>query len=106
MTDNHSRYDGKPLLRLVELWVQWVINEIDPQDLSRLSAMEPKLRDTWKLKGNWHDMIETLLELQPPVKDELQAMWRRNLEAAKQQNVAPPVEMFAQSIADQMIGSN
>jgi hypothetical protein len=106
MSNNLPRYDGKPLLRLLELWVQWVIDEIDPQDVSRLTAMEPSLRNTWKLSGTWHDMIERLLELEPTVRDELRAIWRRNLETAKQHGVAPPVEMFSQSIADQMIGSN
>ena len=106
MTDKHPRYNGKPLLRLIELWVLWVIDEIDSQDLSRLAAMEPNLRDTWKLDGTWHDMIEALLNLTPSVKTELQAMWRRNLETAKQQGVVPPVEMFSQAIADQISGSN
>jgi hypothetical protein len=41
---NNPRYDGKPLLRLVEFWVLWVIEEIDPQDVARVTEMEPNLR--------------------------------------------------------------
>ncbi len=104
MSNDHPRYEGKPLLRLLELWVQWAIDEIDPQDLSRLAAMEPNLRTAWKLDGTWHEMIESLLELKPSIQTELRAMWQRNLETAKQQGVAPPVEMFSQSIADQLLG--
>ena len=48
---NDSRYDGKPLLRLVELWVLWVIDEIDPNDVNHLTEMEPSLRQTWSLDG-------------------------------------------------------
>ena len=106
MTNNQPRYDGRPLLRLVELWVQWAIDEIDPQDLSRLTVMEPNLRNTWKLDGTWHEMIEALLELKSSMQNELRAMWQRNLEAAKQHGVAPPVAMFSQSIADQLLGSS
>lgn len=105
MTNNQPRYDGKPLLRLFELWVQWAIDEIEPQDLSRLKAMEPNLRKTWKLDGTWQEMIEALLELKPSMQNELRAMWKRNLETAQRNGVAPPVEMFSQSIADQLIGS-
>ncbi|PHQ33633.1 hypothetical protein CEE69_18760 [Rhodopirellula bahusiensis] len=43
---------------------------------------------------------------QPPVKTELQAMWQRNIETAKQQNMQPPIDMFAQSIADHLTGTN
>ena len=99
---NNPRYDGKPLLRLVELWVQWVVDELDPADAARLAAMEPKLSETWSLQGSWHGMIESLLEIPPSLPDDLRAMWQRNLETARDNNAEPPTEMFAQSIADQL----
>ncbi len=104
MSNDQTRYDGKPLLRLLELWVQWAIGEIDPQALTRLSSMEPNLRKTWKLEGAWHEMIESLLELKPSIRDDLRSIWQRNLATSKQQGVDPPLEMFSQSIADQLIG--
>ena len=100
---NNSRYDGKPLLRLVELWVLWVIDEIDPRDVTRLTEIEPSLRQTWSFDGTWHEMIEELLQLSPTLRDELRAMWRRNLETARQQNAEAPTVMFSQSIADQIV---
>ena len=90
----NPRYDGKPLLRLVELWVLWVIDEIDAQDVARLTEMEPKLRQTWSLDGAWHEMIEELLQLSPAMRDELRAMWQRNLETARQQGVPAPRRCF------------
>lgn len=100
----NPRYDGKPLLRLVELWVLWVIDEIEPTEATRLAEMEPNLRATWSLDGPWHAMIEQQLELPPAMRDDLRAMWQRNLETARDNNVPPPSEMFAQSIADQIAG--
>ena len=102
----NPRYDGKPLLRLVELWVLWVIDEIDAQDVARLTEMEPKLRQTWSLDGAWHEMIEELLQLSPAMRNELRAMWQRNLETARQQGVPAPTEVFSQSIADQIAGND
>jgi len=100
----NPRYDGKPLLRLVELWVLWVIGEIEPEDVTRLTEMEPHLRSTWSLEGTWHEMIEEMLQLSPAMSEELRAMWQRNLETARQQSVPAPAEMFSQSIADQIAG--
>jgi hypothetical protein len=51
-------------------------------------------------------MIEELLELSPAMRDELRAMWQRNLEAAREQGVAAPTEMFSQSLADQIVGGS
>ena len=48
-------------------------------------------------------MIEELLQLSPTLRDELRAMWRRNLETARQQNAEAPTVMFSQSIADQIV---
>lgn len=103
---NSSRYDGKPLLRLVELWILWIIGEIDPQDVARLTEMEPSLRQTWSLDGAWHEMIEELLQLPPAMRDELRAMWQRNLQTAREHGVPASVEMFSQSIADQIAGDS
>jgi hypothetical protein len=99
------RYDGKPLLRLIELWVLWVIGEIDRADEARLTAMEPKFQKTWGLKGNWHEMIEAVLDLPPSLAGGLREAWQRNLETARTQGVPPPKEVFAQSIADQIAGA-
>ncbi|TWU05795.1 hypothetical protein [Stieleria varia] len=99
---NNPRYDGKPLLRLVELWILWVIGELDSADADRLTEMEPNLRQTWSLGGSWHEMIESLLEIPSAMPDELRSMWQRNAEKARENNLEPPAEMFAQSIADQL----
>ena len=99
---NNPRYDGKPLLRLVELWILWVIGELDPADAARLTDMEPQLRQAWSLDGSWHQMIESLVEISPAMPDELRGMWQRNLEKARENNLDPPTEMFVQSIADQL----
>jgi hypothetical protein len=96
------RYDGKPLLRLIELWILWVIGEIETVDEARLKEMEPKLRATWKREGTWHELIQAMLDLPSTLPDELRAMWQRNLETARKQGAPPPREMFMKSIADQI----
>ena len=98
------RYDGKPLLRLIELWVLWVIDEIDEDDISRLQAMEPKLRETWHLTGTWHEMIESVLKLEPAIRDELRRVWLHNVETAKQLGFPSPKQEFVHAIADQLAG--
>ncbi|MCE9554124.1 MAG: hypothetical protein K8T91_12215 [Planctomycetes bacterium] len=96
------RYDGKPLLRLVELWVLWIIGELTSVDEARLLAMQPHLERTWGHHGSWHEMIEAVLHLPPELPDQIRAMWQRNLETAHREGVSPPAEMFVKSIADQI----
>ena len=98
------RYDGKPLLRLIELWVLWAVGEIDDADQVRLKEMEPKLQKTWGHGGAWHNMIEATLHLPASLPEQLRGMWQRNLETARREGVPPPREMFAKSIADQIAG--
>jgi hypothetical protein len=101
---NNPRYDGKPLLRLVELWILWVIGEIDKADEKKMKAMEPYFEKTWGHQGDWHEMIQATLHLPTSLPDQLRKMWQRNLELAQKENVPPPTEMFVRQIADQISG--
>jgi hypothetical protein len=98
------RYEGKPLLRLIELWVLWVIGELDGVNEERLKKMEPNFHKTWGHDGAWHDMIEATLHLPASLAVEIRRMWQNNLHTAERQGVAPPTEMFARAIADQIAG--
>ena len=96
------RYDGKPLLRLIELWVLWAIGEIDDADQARLKEIEPQLQKTWGGEGAWHEMIGDTWQLPASLPEQLRGMWQRNLETARREGVPPPREIFAKSIADQI----
>ena len=42
-----SRYDGQPLLRLLELYVLWAIGELPQAEQDRLNTMAPKLQSIY-----------------------------------------------------------
>ena len=49
----NPRYNGKPLLRLLELYVLHVIGEISADDAERMVAMTPKLREIYGHSGEF-----------------------------------------------------
>jgi hypothetical protein len=46
-----ERYVGKPMLRLLELYVLWSVDHLSENDASRLQAMAPKLTGTFAATG-------------------------------------------------------
>jgi len=56
-----SRYDGKPLLRLLELYVLWAIGELPQAEQDKLNGMAPKLQAIYGGGGQWHDAIAARL---------------------------------------------
>ena len=54
MSDN-SRYDGKPLLRLLELYILHVLGELPPPEQKSLERLAPKLQAAYGGNGQWHD---------------------------------------------------
>lgn len=46
-----SRYDGK-FLRLLELYVLWVIGQLPGEEARRLEGMTPKLADVYGQMGS------------------------------------------------------
>lgn len=91
------RYDGKPLLRLIELYVQHVIGELSARDAQLLAQMTPMLRKTYSLDGDWPAIIASVMELGPSFEDSLKREWERARAAG------PDVEAFSRAVADKLV---
>jgi hypothetical protein len=92
-----ERYEGKPLLRLLELWVLRAIGKLSEQFEVHLVEMEPDLRQSFSRTGTWFEMLEAELELPPTMKDAVNAEWQRQTEASAE--VLDP-ELFARTYVD------
>ena len=56
MSDN-SRYDGKPLLRLLELYILNAIGELPLSEQESLNRLAPKLQAIYGGNGQWHEAV-------------------------------------------------
>lgn len=89
----NPRYEGQPLLRLLELYVLHHIGQLSAEDEAGLKAMAPKLRATWKLNGEWHEVVAAAVKLPSAFPDHIRRLWEHERDA-----VAP--EQFARAIID------
>ncbi len=74
MTD---RYAGKPFLRLLDAYVLLAIGELDQASADALTAMEPKLRDTFKGEGSWYELVAQQMEFPPSLPGQIHDIWVR-----------------------------
>lgn len=91
-TDN-PRYEGQPLLRLLELYVLHHIGQLSGEDEAGLKAMAPKLRQTWGRDGEWHELVSGAVNLPAEFPAHVRRLWER-----ERDTVAP--EQFARMVID------
>lgn len=96
----NPRHVGKPLLRLVELYVLWAIGELSQKEEDTLNAMAPKLQRLYGGGGQWHEAIERAVLMAADTSQQIQGMWTRNLEIARANGLKLTPQEFAEMIAD------
>lgn len=95
------RYQGKPLLRLLECFVLKAINELSAVDAENLKSMQPKLAKIYGKQGSWDQIIAATMEFPENMPILIREMWDRNQGIAKQQNVTLAPQQFAEMFVDQ-----
>jgi hypothetical protein len=95
-----SRYQGKPLLRLLECFVLKAINELDPSDAAKLSKMEPKLTQVYNVQGTWDQIIATVMNLPVDAPSHINELWIKNQGVAKNKRIDLLPQQFAEMFVD------
>jgi hypothetical protein len=98
---SNPRYDGKPLLRLLELYVLKAIDELSPAELQALERMAPKLRAIYGGNGEWHAAVAAAVDAPTDMPVVIREMWARNLEIARANGVTLPPQKFAEMFVDE-----
>lgn len=98
-----DRYAGKPLLRLLELYVLRAIGELTPTEEQKLVQMAPQLRQSLGGNGSWHNAVETAMNMPANMPALIQEMWTKNsaLAASQGDGAAFTPDYFAQTFVDQ-----
>ncbi len=95
------RYAGKPLLRLIECYVLWAIDELPEKESAALVSMTPKLREIYRSEGSWQEVIAATLHFGAEMPTRLKALWERNLDIARQNNVELTPQQFEEMVVDE-----
>jgi hypothetical protein len=97
---NSGRYDGKPLLRMLELYVLWSIGELTPKDEATLTAMAPKLRATFGGDGTWQNAIAASMKMPREMPELIRGNWDKNRSIAAGNKVTLAPQSFAEMFVD------
>ncbi len=95
-----TRYVGKPLLRLLECYVLWAIDELPEKESSTLNSMVPKLQMLYKSNGSWQEIIAGTVSMDADMPSKLKALWARNAEIGRQTGVILTPQQFAELVVD------
>jgi len=100
MSDN--RYEGKPLLRLLELYVLHTLGELPATERETLTRLAPKLQTVYGGNGAWHEAVAAAVHMQAEMPQFIRDMWEKNLEIARTNNVpALTPQKFAEMFVDE-----
>jgi hypothetical protein len=95
-----TRYDGKPLLRLLEFYVLKAIGELSKESQDRMVAMAPKLQAIYGGDGRWDDAIAKALHMPDTMPEAIRDMWKKNLKIAHDNKVTLTPQQFAEMFVD------
>jgi hypothetical protein len=96
-----SRYDGKPLLKLLESYVLWSIGELSEAEQKSLAAMTPKLQSIYGTVGSWQEIVASMMRMPADMPASIQRMWARNTEIARKSRFTLTPQKFAQMFVDE-----
>lgn len=97
-----DRYAGKPLLRLLELYVLWALGRLAQKDEVSLQAMAPKLTGLYGGDGSWQSALATVMHMPEHMPDLVREMWAKNQDIA----TANGVELLPQQFAEMFVDKN
>lgn len=97
---SNPRYDGKPLLRVLDLYVLWAIGELPPDQEDTLNRIAPKLQARFGGRGQWHEAVERAVRMAADTPQQIRGMWTRDLEIARADSLTLSPEEFAMMVVD------
>lgn len=98
-----KRYQGKPLLRLLECYVLHAIGELTESQQRALREITPRLRELHGGVGEWPGLVEHAAGLSSELPEKIRALWQSNLAAIPPTPRLKP-QPFAERFVDITLG--
>jgi hypothetical protein len=105
MTTVNPRYQGKPLLRLLECYVLWAIGQLPATEANTLKDMTPKLQSVYGVQGDWQQVIAAAVQLPLNMPEMIRNLWAKNTEIARKNQTTLTPQQFAEMFVDQNLVS-
>lgn len=105
MATVNPRYQGRPLLRLLECYALWAIGQLPATEESRLRDMTPKLQTVYGVQGNWQQVVAAAVQLPPNMPEMIRDVWAKNTEIAQKNQLTLTPQQFAEMFVDQNLVS-
>jgi hypothetical protein len=105
MRSSNPRYDGKPLVRLLECYVLEAIGHLGADERRPLIAMAPNLASTFGFAGEWHEILQQRLELPADLPQFLKEAWQRDSARAFERRLELTPQRFAEMFVDSNFGA-
>ncbi len=93
-----GRYEGKPLLILLENYVLDCVGHLPPDKVSMITSIVQRVYGGGE---DWKATLRSTLRLDGSLDENLRQMWQRNQEIARRSKQALTPEDFARMIVDQ-----
>jgi hypothetical protein len=97
-TQMDERYQGKPLLILLENYVLDCIGELPQSKVPNLISIVQRVYGGGE---DWKATLRSVLHLESSIDEGLRGLWARNQEIAKQANIALSADDFARMVVDE-----
>jgi hypothetical protein len=72
-----DRYEGKPFLKLLDCYVLDSIGHLDAASDAALTAMEPKLRQTFGATGDWRTIVIDRMQFPKGMAGAILDLWQK-----------------------------
>jgi hypothetical protein len=95
-----SRYDGKPFVRFLDCYVLKAIGHLEPCVEVTLVSMEPKLREVFKSRGTWLEMVESQMQFPSTLPNEINRIWTEGSLRANAEGFTPDPHEFTREFVD------
>jgi hypothetical protein len=102
MTSN-LRYQGKPLLRLLECYVLWMIDALPEKEATALKEMTPKLQSIYRMQGDWQRIVASVMQVPSNMPTLIREMWMKNTKIAQRSDTTLTPQQFAEMFVDQTL---
>ncbi len=101
MSDLSARYEGKPMLRLLDAYVLDALGALDEETARNNAAMVDKLSAALHVEADtWQDAVEKAMNMPPDSRDALRAMWEQHVHRTLQEGSTPDVLDWTHGLVD------
>lgn len=98
---NNPRYEGKPFLRVLELYIMWCADQLPPGEVGRVDELTPYLQNAFNRTGPWHQIVAKEMQFPDDLPQRVRDRWKEFVEHAEKAGQTPSPELFAQAFVDQ-----